>query len=61
MKSREEELYEEEKGRPPSRIPDDHPYFWQWEYDGKNREVLLERLGLEEEPAVIEGQEELPL
>ena len=63
-KRREEELYEEEKGRPPSRLPDDHPYAWQWSYRGGKAEFeqRMRELGLLREegaPAKIDGQEEL--
>lgn len=55
--------YEAEMGRPPARLPDDHPYAWQWEYRGTKaeREDMLERLelGKPEEPIVIAGQEEM--
>jgi hypothetical protein len=45
--TKESERYEEVVGRPPPpRLPDDHPYAWQWEYRGTKdeREELLERL-----------------
>ena len=60
MTKREEELYEAEQGRPASRLPDDHPDAWQWSYRGTKaeRETLLASL-IEEEPSVIEGQEQL--
>lgn len=59
----EEELYEAELGRPPSRLPDDHPDAWQWSYRGTKieREALLAAFMEDavEESDVIEGQEEL--
>jgi hypothetical protein len=63
-RSREEELYVAEKGRPPERLPEDHPDAWQWEYRGSKAEYedLQGKLGLLKEdgaPAKIEGQEEL--
>ena len=59
--------YEAEMGRPPTRLPDDHPDAWQWAYRGTKaeRETMLERLGglcpeaPVDEPVVIDGQEEL--
>jgi hypothetical protein len=41
-----EELYEENVGRPPQNLPDDHPDRWQWEYAGskEERDELLKRL-----------------
>ena len=41
------ERYEEVVGRPPPpRLPDDHPFAWQWEYRGtkEEREGLLDLL-----------------
>lgn len=59
----EEERYRQVTGREPARLPEDHPDAWQWEYAGSkaDREELLERLALheEDEPVVIEGQEEM--
>lgn len=42
-------MYEEELGRPPRNLPDDHPDRWQWEYRGskEEREELLDRLSPE--------------
>jgi hypothetical protein len=58
--------YEQEMGRSPRNLPEDHPDYWQWSYRGtkEERESLRERLGLPAEedelpPAVIDGQEEL--
>jgi len=57
--------YEENVGKAPEALPDDHPDRWQWDYRGtKNeREALAEKLGLGDQdddvPVVIEGQEEL--
>lgn len=63
-KTREEILYEQALGRPPSRLPDDHPDAWQWAYRGGKAEFeeLQLKLGLVKDdggPAKIEGQEEL--
>lgn len=59
----EAERYEANVGRPPTSLPDDHPYKWQWDYRGtkKEREQLPELLGWEDEgePVVIDGQEEM--
>lgn len=50
-------------GKEPTRLPDDHPYAWQWEYQGSpgERKELARRLGLndDEEEVVIDGQGEL--
>ena len=56
-----EREYEKEMGRPAARLPDDHPDAWQWDYRGTKaeREEMIDRLGLGDEPVVIEGQEEL--
>lgn len=42
----EEKAYEENVGRPPRNLPEDHPDRWQWEYRGTRaeRESLLGRL-----------------
>lgn len=63
-RTREEEWYEEEKGRVPSRLSEDHPDAWQWEYRGGKVEFeeLQQKLGLVRDdggPAKIDGQEEL--
>lgn len=63
-RTREEELYEKEKGRPATRLPEDHPDAWQWEYRGGKAEFeqLQQRLGIVKDdggPAKIDGQEEL--
>lgn len=44
-----EREYEDNVGKPPANLPDDHPDKWQWEYRGTKaeRELLLERLGVE--------------
>jgi hypothetical protein len=61
---REAELYEAAQGRPPSRLPDDHPDAWQWAYRGGKSEFeeLQQKLGLVKNdggPVKIDGQEEL--
>jgi hypothetical protein len=47
--------YEKAMGRRPTRLPDDHPDAWQWDYRGtkEERDQLLELLsqGAPEEPA----------
>ena len=63
-KTREEKWYEEMFGRPPSRLPEDHPDAWQWEYRGGKAEFeeMQQKLGLVKDdggPAKIDGQEEL--
>lgn len=63
-KTREEKLYEEMFGRPSSRLPDDHPDTWQWEYRGGKAEFeeLQQKLGLVKDdggPVKIDGQEEM--
>lgn len=64
----EKRLYRESTGKEPRNLPDDHPDAWQWKYRGSKaeREALMARLGLlpravedEEQPQVIDGQEEL--
>jgi hypothetical protein len=61
---REAELYEAAQGRPPSRLPDDHPDAWQWAYRGGKAEYeeRMGELGLLAQtgaPVKIDGQEEL--
>jgi len=56
--------YERHVGRPPARLPEDHPDAWQWDYRGTpaERERLRGELGLvpdDEAPMLIEGQEEM--
>lgn len=54
----EQDRYEQEVGKPPENLPEDHPYRWQWDYRGtkEDRERLAELLG---EPEEIEGQDAL--
>lgn len=61
-KEREKQLYEEEAGPADTRFPDDPD----WSYRGRKeeKESMIDRHGLRDEelpPAVIAGQEELPL
>lgn len=51
-KTREEIAYEEMFGRPPSRLPEDHPDVWQWEWERLSREERDRRLAgmFEEQP-----------
>lgn len=59
---REKKLYEKEVGPVETRFPDDPD----WRYRGRKeeKEAMLDRHHLRDEelpPAVLEGQEELPL
>lgn len=54
------DAYVENVGHEPHNLPDDHPDKWQWEYLGTKaeRDVLLERLGLEPEEEELLSQDE---
>lgn len=53
--------YQQELGREPRNLPEDHPDRWQWEYRGRpeEREGLFECLAGPSERAVVE-QDALP-
>lgn len=59
----EEKAYEENVGKPPQNLPEDHPDLWQWRYRGTKveRDALLAELALKppEEEEVSPDQEEL--
>lgn len=57
---RAERLYRQELGEP-RNLPDDHPDVWQWRYRGtpKEREQLLEALGLVDDDVPASQEETL--